>query len=141
MTDSMKYYVAGIIDGEGTVTMGIKRDNSKFRMPIISVSSTTLAILTFMKERYGGSISTHKVYKEHHKQSWSWKVTYNGAIRVCNDIDGILLEPDKQRRVSLLINKYPLVTKRNGKYSASEIENKREFEREFFQTCQESGYE
>ncbi len=132
MIDPINYYIAGIIDGEGTITMTKKPDNSQYRMPVISVSSTTLPILTFLKDRYGGSISTHKIYQSHHKQSWSWKVVYNRALAVCSDIDGLLLEPEKQRRVTLLLNQYSSVTKRNGKYTEEERKIKLQFEEDFF---------
>ncbi len=132
MNDNIKYYIAGIIDGEGTITLSNSNTKSKMRVPVVSVSSTTLPLLEFLKQNYGGSISKHKIYKSHHKQSWSWKVTYNGAIRVCSDIVEILIEPEKKRRANLLITEYPLVTKRNGKYTSEERNIKLQFEESFF---------
>lgn len=35
-------YVAGIIDGEGTITLSRMRKTDKWRTPVISVSSTTI---------------------------------------------------------------------------------------------------
>ncbi len=132
MKDNINYYIAGLIDGEGTITMAVRNNNSQFRYPVVSMSSTTLPMLNLLKNRYGGTISKHKIYKDHHKQSWSWKVVYNNALLICQDIDGLLLEPEKQRRVSLLLNEYNSVTKRNGKYSSEELKLKKDFESKFF---------
>lgn len=132
MTDPLSYYVAGIIDGEGTITMSVSNTKSVYRVPVVSVSSTTLAILEFLKKRYGGTISKHKVYQDHHKQSWSWKVVYNGAIDLCQEIYPLLLEPQKRYRAEMLVNGYHAVTKRNGKYNPNERAAKLRFESEFF---------
>lgn len=136
MLDSsvLDYYTAGIIDGEGTITLTIKKsalNNRNFRMPVVSVSSTTLEILTFLKENYGGHISSHKIYKDHHKQSWSWKLTYNDAIDLCEKIHPLLLEPEKRRRAKMLVTEYRSVTKRNGRYTESDLEAKHNFQERF----------
>lgn len=134
MTDPLNYYVAGIIDGEGTITLASgSNSKSRMRVPTISVSSTTIELLEFLKKRYGGSISKHKTYQAHHKQSWSWKLVYNKAIDLCNDIHPLLLEPKKRERAKMLASDYKLCTKRNGRYTAQEESVKLDFERRFFE--------
>ena len=54
MTDLEKGYLAAIIDGEGTVTL---TKGSSFRYPTIEVSSTTLEIVEYLKDRFGGVVS------------------------------------------------------------------------------------
>lgn len=125
-------YIAGIIDGEGTITLSKVRKSAKFRVPVVSVSSTTLEILEYLKSHYGGSIVKHKVYQEHHKQSWSWKLDYKRAIKLCVDVLPFLLEPEKRRRAKLLIDVYGRVTPRNGKYSPEQLVAKKAFEHEFY---------
>ncbi len=49
-----KGYLAAIIDGEGTVTL---TKDSSFRYPTIEVSSTTLEIVEYLKDHFGGVIS------------------------------------------------------------------------------------
>ncbi len=124
-------YVAGIIDGEGSILLSKQTKNAQFRCPIVSVSSTTMAILEFLQAHYGGSISKAKTYQAHHKPSWSWKVSYNGAIKICTDVLPLLLEPEKVRRAKLLVFSYPEVTRRNGRYSEEELLAKMRFEEEF----------
>ncbi len=132
MNNHITSYTAGIIDGEGTITLSVSNTRSQYRVPVVSVSSTTPAILEFLKQHYGGSISKHKVYKDHHKPSWSWKVTFNDAIKLCKEIEPLLLEPQKRYRAEMLVNGYHAVTKRNGKYNPSERAAKLRFESEFF---------
>lgn len=128
------YYAAGIIDGEDTITLTIKKsklNNRNFRMPVVSVSSTTYEILSFLKDNYGGHISTHKIGKSHYLPSWSWKITYNYAIEFCDKIKDILLEPEKKRRAYLISEVYPKVTQKNGKYTASQLQAKLIFQEQF----------
>jgi hypothetical protein len=126
------YYLAGLIDGEGTITLSKNHKTSKFRTPIISMSSTTYELVEYLKQNYGGSISKHKVYQDHHKQSWSWKLDYMNAVKLCNKIKNLLREPSKKYRAQFISQYYPLVTKRNGKYTDKEIETKLFFEDSFF---------
>lgn len=138
--DNSFHYVAGIIDGEGTITLTAKWSRgtkTAFRVPVVSVSSTTLAILEFLQARFGGHISKHKVYQDHHKQSWSWKVCYDGAINMCDTIYPLLLEPEKQRRAKMIALEYKNYTKRNGKYTADEERARLEWQDKFFDVVSE----
>jgi len=124
-------YVAGIIDGEGTITLSRQRAN-EFRCPVVSVSSTTYEIMDYLKTHYGGFIVKHKTYKDHHKQSWSWKVERTAAFKILADIQHYLLVPEKRHRCALILNTYKSVTPRNGKYTPDLIKQKQEFEYLFF---------
>ncbi len=46
MTDIESAYLAGIIDGEGTITL---TKDGEFRYPAVSVASTTIEILEWCK--------------------------------------------------------------------------------------------
>ena len=132
MEDVEIAYAAGIIDGEGTITLGREKATSPYRHLIVSVSSTTIDILRFLQTHYSGSISTHKTYAEHHLQSWSWKVQNRGALKLCSEVLPYLLEPEKKRRALLCVSRYLQVTPRNGRYTEQGREAKLAFEREFF---------
>ncbi len=123
-------YTAGLFDGEGTVTLATA--NGKFRFPVVSVSSTTHSLLEFLQNSYGGHISKHKTYKDHHLKSWSWKATHDAALIFLKKVLPYLKEPEKQRRALLLIHDYKKVTRRNGKYSKKQLEEKFAFEQKFF---------
>lgn len=124
-------YLAGLFDGEGTITLSLEKTRS-FRYPVISMSSTSRNLLELCKETFGGHISTHKTYQAHHKQSWSWKVSHDSAIDTASQLLSYLHEPEKRRRITLLLSTYKSVTKRNGKYDANSKAAKLAFEHEFF---------
>lgn len=126
------YYLAGLIDGEGTITLTRHNKHRKYRSPTISCSSTTYQIVEYLKQNYGGYICKHKTYKAHHKQSWSWRTDYNSAIELCTKIKDLLREPIKAYRAKMISEIYPLVTRRNGKYKESQIPAKLQFEQDFF---------
>src|SRR6478735_5762314 len=127
------HYMAGLIDGEGTI--GLERQNATrvFRTPYISLSSTTMGIHMWLQENYGGSLSTHKTYKANHKPSWVWRLKNLPAIyELLEGIEPILLEPEKQRRARMILWEYPHVTVRNGKYTEQQRQEKFLFEKNFF---------
>ena len=126
------YYTAGLIDGEGTISMAPPRKGEKFRSPLVSCSSTTYSIVEYLQTKYGGTICKQKKQKEHHKQSWSWRIMNDRAIKFCMTIHDILLEPDKARRAKLLAFKYKTVTVRNGQYNEEQLSKKYSFQEEFF---------
>jgi len=131
MEDILHAYFAGIFDGEGTVTM-VRQRSTERKSPVVSVSSTTRCILEELKHHYGGHISTQKVYQDHHKQSWSWKLSFNSALAFLQLIRPFMREPEKVRRTDLLLNNYKKATPRNGKYSPDQLLLREKLEHEFF---------
>ena len=133
MTDLEKGYVAGLIDGEGTISLLKDRADAKFRYPCIEMSSTTLQMLEKLKElAQGGNISTHKTYKSNYKQSWHYKLRGDKAIALLEEVKDYLLEPKKKARAELICSTYKSVTPRNGKYSEEILKKKVQFEEDFF---------
>ena len=62
-------YIAGLVDGEGTITLSRKHADEG-RQLVISISSTERPILDFARERIGaGKITTKKTAKAHHAQA------------------------------------------------------------------------
>lgn len=127
-------YIAGLFDGEGTVTLCHKNKNDKFRTPSVSIASTTLELLEFVKQNFNGCI-IHKKHKkkEYYKEAYCWSVTNNRALYFLKCILPFLKEPKKVRRCNLLLEKYKLVTPRNGKYNNEKLIQKLQFEKEFFE--------
>lgn len=123
--------MAGLLDGEGTI--GISRGNkSKYRSPYISVTSTTKEIVDWLHDTFGGIVSAHKVYQEHHKQSWIWQLRNKDQVfRVMEMVKPYMLEPNKKARITLVLNEYNSVTPRNGKYTDDMTTRKVAFEERF----------
>lgn len=131
MEESIKAYIAGIIDGEGSILL-TRLHGSEHRAPQLTVSSTTPEILDFLKLHCGGSICSHRTYQEHHKPHWSWRVSHNAALAVLSQIVDYLLVPEKSFRARHILNGYKKVTPRNGKYTAEMLAAKYSFEEGFF---------
>lgn len=123
-------YTAGLFDGEGSVML-LKSYKSKFRVPTVSITSTSKAIIDFLVSNYGGVVCKQKVYKAHHKPSWSWRLTYNAALGFLANIAPYLLEEEKVRRTTLLLEQYKEVTCRNGRYTLDQLLAKQRFEDDF----------
>lgn len=128
-------YTAGLVDGEGTITMG--RTQSPYRHPVVTLASCTFELLEFLKERFGGCICTKNVTKEGHSPAWSWQLLNASAIQFLGLIRPYLREPDNIRRTELLITEYGKLTLRNGKYTEAQKTTKLEFEARFFSVQRE----
>lgn len=112
-------------------TVGIVRDHNRStnRIPYMSITSTTPEIIQWLKENFGGTVCVQKVYQDHHKPSWSWRLrNKNQLFALLAEIEPYMLEPSKKARIKLLIEEYNLVTPRNGKYTPEMLERKQDFE-------------
>ena len=125
-------YVAGLIDGEGTVTLSHNNRADRFRLPVVSMTSTTRELVELLAEEFGGSIRAHRTYGREHSDSFIWSVRHDRALRMLERIAPFLREPEKVRRSRLLLNRYKALTPRNGKYSDEAVAAKIEFEHDFF---------
>lgn len=125
-------YMAGLMDGEGSIILARNNAADKFKTPYLSVSSTTREIVDWLIENFGGHASVQKVYQDHHKQSWNWKLRNKAQMfELIAEVEPHMLEPVKKARMRLLLDEYENVTKRNGKYTPEQAQAKREFEERF----------
>lgn len=123
-------YAAGILDGEGTITLTPSK--GKHRVPVVSIANTSLEILEFFKLNFGGTICSKRTSSDHHTPSFTWRLTYQRAIDFLELLLPYMLESKKRYRAELLISTYSSVTKRNGKYTPDELQQKISFEESFF---------
>lgn len=124
-------YTAGLIDGEGTITLLKGRSSDKFRHPVVSVTSTSKELIDFLHQTFDGVIVTQKIYKDHHKPSWSWKITYDQAIEFIRLVRPFMKESSKCQRCDMILSTYKSLTNRNGKYTTEQIQAKLDFEKAF----------
>lgn len=127
-----KGYIAGILDGEGSICLSRERPN-EHRHPSITVTSTTYEILDFLYNKVGGHISRKKTYKEHHKQCWQWQIKTTLSLELLKEIKDYLLVPEKKARAELIVSEYKKVTSRNGRYSDEKLQAKLDFEKRFLE--------
>jgi hypothetical protein len=73
-------YIAGLIDGEGTVTLTRKHKNEN-RQLCVSISSTEIALLDFALIATGvGKITNKRATKSHHTHSFAYAVYNRQAL-------------------------------------------------------------
>ncbi|MCT8975907.1 hypothetical protein N4T77_04790 [Clostridium sp. CX1] len=132
MTAEEKAYIAGIIDGEGSIML-ISLHKNQYPSPMISISSTTMELLEWIKSTVGkGTIINKKNYNtERHKNSYTYYLKYNDAIELLKEIESYLVIKTKKKRAQMIINEYKDVTPRNGRYSSELLALKEKFYEEF----------
>lgn len=132
MTELEKAYIAGIIDGEGSIMLQ-KFHNNEYPSPCVSIASTTLELLNWIKSVVGkGIIKRKKNYNSsEHKDCYSYVLKYNDALSFLQEIYPYLIIDSKKKRAKLILNKYKSVTSRNGRYSAELLKEKLDFYNEF----------
>jgi len=132
MNDIEIGWLAGIIDGEGSIVLDRK---SKWRSPRIKVASTDIEILLECKRICAaGSITEKKSRNPKHSKSWVWACHSTlKTIEILKVISPYLKCPKKKRRAVFIIDNYNLVTPRNGYYTKSITIKKKAFEKEFYE--------
>ena len=121
-------YIAGLIDGEGTVTLTRKHKNEN-RQLCVSISSTEIALLDFVLIATGvGKITNKLATKPHHTHSFAYAV-YNRQALALLEQTLPFLKSYKHERAALILKDYLGVTPRNGKYSAEILAKKEIFEK------------
>lgn len=132
MRECEKAYIAGIIDGEGSIMLQ-KFGKGDFPAPCVSIASTTIELLEWIKKVSGiGIIKKKKNYNcEKHKDCYSYVVKHDKAIELIKDVYPYLVIENKRQRAELIIRRYKAVTPRNGRYSEEMLREKEEFYEEF----------
>lgn len=127
-------YMAGLMDGEGSITLVKNYGSSNpelYRFPYVSVASTTFELVQFCKDNFGGSISTKKVYQDHHKPSYAWALQSRQAVELLDILVPYMLEPEKIRRAQLVIA-FQRIKPRNGRYTPELVEQLKQITIDFF---------
>lgn len=116
LSSSEAAYIAGLIDGEGTVALSRKHaaDN---RQLCISISNTERALLDYVLNVAGtGKITTKRVTHSKHTPSFTYAVYNRQALSLLNQVTPYL-RTYKRKRAELILRDYVRLTPRNGKYT------------------------
>jgi hypothetical protein len=124
-------YLAGIIDGEGTITL-TRTHRGENRRPVVSISSTELELLTYVRSVVGAGRITSKVCaKQHHSPSFAYSITSRQALTLLAQVCPFL-RTYKFKRARLLLEEYQRVTPRNGRYTTERRAARAQLEERFF---------
>jgi hypothetical protein len=79
-------YAAGLFDGEGCIQICRRRGTRKGTFTHwleISIGNTCLAVLTWMKEKFGGRVTHNgERYTERNHRTWRWRASTSEAAAV-----------------------------------------------------------
>lgn len=132
MEEKDKGYLAGLIDGEGSILLQNNR-KGEFRSPAVSISTTTPEIIDFVSNYYKVNTIKKQSMKENYLPEVVITIRTDEAIRLLEDILPYMRHAKKIRRGRHIVDNYKNVTVRNGKYNSTQLEAKLQFEKEFFE--------
>ena len=124
-------YIAGLIDGEGTVSL-LRKHKQDNRQLVVSVSNTERPVLDYLLATIGaGKITGKRTYAVQHTPSFTYAITNRQALELLRQVASFL-RTYKAQRADMLLAHYVRLTPRNGKYSAAGAAERDAFISAFF---------
>jgi len=126
-------YLAGLIDGEGTITLSRRHSNER-RQLVVSIVSTEREIVAWARETIGaGKVTRKRTSSIRHAPSFTYSISNRQALEVLRQTMPHL-RSYKRRRAELALERYVSLTPRNGKYSPDLLAARQLFELRFLAT-------
>ena len=120
-------YIAGLIDGEGTITL-TRKHRDENRQLAITISNTERQLLEYVLDTIGaGKITGKRITSERHTPSFTYALYNRQALNLLEQIHPYL-RTYKVRRSSIILRDYKTLTPRNGRYSEKQRQLRAEFE-------------
>ena len=124
-------YIAGLIDGEGTITLSRKHRNEN-RQLVISISNTEANLLNYVQNSVGaGRITNKRTYSNNHTPGKTYQISNRQALDFLKQI-APYLKSYKADRAALILDHYIQLTPRNGRYSSLQLKEREAFIEMFF---------
>ena len=131
-------YIAGLIDGEGTITLTREHCGENRRL-VVGIANTELVLLDYVRQAVGaGRVTRKRVTSDSHTPSFAYRLTSRQAVALLQQILPYL-RSCKAQRAQLAVARYVAVTPRNGRYTTALHEERRAFEEEFLALCRREG--
>jgi O-phosphoseryl-tRNA(Cys) synthetase len=128
LCDTDAAYIAGLIDGEGTVTLGRKHRNEN-RQLVVSISNNEIALLEFVLNSVRtGKITAKRKTRPHHANSYTYAVYNRQALALLEQVQPYL-KTCKAKRAEIILRDYIRLTPRNGKYTDEQLRERKAFEK------------
>ena len=109
-------YIAGLIDGEGTITLTRKHKNEN-RQLAITISNTEKELLNYVLATVGcGKITNKRTTSHKHAPSYTYAIYNRQALALLEQITPFL-KTYKLKRAKLILKDYLKLPPRNGKYT------------------------
>jgi len=94
LSETEAAYLAGIIDGEGCVSVGWRL--KKYLTPTLQITNTRLELLEWVKARCGGSIYSPAEKRPNRKPSHLWTTAGQKALNVLREVRPYILLKGEQ---------------------------------------------
>jgi len=98
-------YAAGIVDGEGCITIKRTKAIGTYRRPRyianVSVVNSNIHMIEWLHENFGGSFFARKKQRDFHKNTWAWDASALVAAKFCEGILPYLLAKREQAEIVL----------------------------------------
>jgi len=123
-------WLAGLIDGEGTVTLSRKHRGDN-RQLVVSISNTEIPMLKYAMRVIGaGKITRKRTSSARHTPSYAFSVSNRQGLDLLSQIEPYM-KSYKADRARLAIKHYVRLTPRNGKYTVALTQERKSFIDEF----------
>lgn len=123
-------YLAGLIDGEGTIAL-TRKHRGEHRQLMVSISSTEQPLLKYVKKVIGAGRITNKcTYQSNHTPSVTYAISNRQALDVLVQVS-TYLKTYKAKRAQLVLRRYIQLTPRNGKYTKAILKKRDTFIEKF----------
>lgn len=123
-------YLAGLIDGEGTIALS-RRHARENRQLVVTISSTERVLVDWvLLTTRAGKITSKKPAATHHAPGLTYVIANRQALALLQQVTPFL-KSYKVQRARLVLDQYLKVTPRNGKYDLKTRDARLEFERKF----------
>jgi len=120
-------YIAGLIDGEGTITLSRKHRNEN-RQLAISISNTEKYLLESVLDKVGaGKITGKRTARPNHTPGFTYAIYNRQALWLLEQVFPYL-RTYKSKRARLILRDYLTLTPRNGKYNRQQLLERDQFE-------------
>ncbi len=104
-------YAAGLIDGEGSVVL---HRSGRWRCPGLSVTSTSIELLEWLQNEFGGGVSSKNEKRPKHSPAWQWRLSGPATMKLLPLLIPYLKEKKKLARARHIIQNFALA-KAEGK--------------------------
>lgn len=122
MNAQEKAYIAGIIDGEGTITLSRSHIN-EMPSPKVSVANNSLELLSWIRKTAGtGVIIKRSKRLPTHGSQYVLDISNDLALALLLEIKEFLII--KRPHAELLLERYKETTPRNGRYTEEQLAKK-----------------
>lgn len=111
-------YIAGLIDADGTITIAKSRKNSF--CPQVYITNTCRPLIDWCDKivPLPNTICQKRKKRDNHNDAWEIRWSYNASLAVIDLVKPYLIVKLPQ---AVCVERWPLVVKRNGKYTIDEL--------------------